>query len=207
MKDITVIYKRGAVGLARQLFGHRPADDDLARLAGAMDGATVIVSANRKKNWLYLFVSDPRFDRYETSVRRDADSRLFAYIHHVYVAAGHTGQGYGLRAFLRQVNGARRLGLKRFELFAAGYSGSDDEIGYYVWARYGFDARLRDEEQATLPAPLKGSTNLNQLILSGGRAWWKRFGNARSMSFDLADGSEMMNVFRSYLKEQGITEE
>jgi hypothetical protein len=176
VKDITVIYKRGAVGLARQLFGRRPADEDLARLAGALDGATVIVSAKKKKNWLY-----------------------------VCAAPGQSGQGYGVRAFLRQVNGARRLGLKHFELFAAGHSGSADEFGYYVWARYGFDARLRDEEQATLPMSLKGVTNLNQLILSGGQAWWRRFGNARSMSFDLADDSEMMKVFRSYLKEKGIT--
>jgi len=109
VKGITVTYVRGAIGLARQLFGRRAADDDLARLAGALDGATVIVSAKKKKNWLYLSVSDPRFARYETSVRRDANGNLFAYIHHVYVAAGQTGQGYGLRAFLQQVRGALRL--------------------------------------------------------------------------------------------------
>jgi hypothetical protein len=78
VKDITVIYERGAVGLARQLFGRRPSDGDLARLAGALDGATVIVSAKKKKGWLYLSISDPRFDRYETSVRRDTDGSLFA---------------------------------------------------------------------------------------------------------------------------------
>ncbi|MGH9835907.1 MAG: hypothetical protein ACRD9Y_23040 [Blastocatellia bacterium] len=66
VKDITVIYKQGAVKLARQLFGDRPADGDLARLAGVLDGATVIVSARKKKNWLYLSVNDPRFDRYES---------------------------------------------------------------------------------------------------------------------------------------------
>ena len=84
MKGITVIYERGAVGLARQLFGRRPADDDLARLAGALDGATVIVSAKKKKSWLYLSVRDLRFARYETSVRRDVDGGLFAYIHHTF---------------------------------------------------------------------------------------------------------------------------
>jgi hypothetical protein len=94
MEKITVKYKRGAITLARHLFGYRPADDDLARLAGALDGAEVIVSARKEKGWLYLAIIDSRFDRYETSVSRDGDGSLYAYIHHVYIAPGQTGQGH-----------------------------------------------------------------------------------------------------------------
>jgi hypothetical protein len=207
VKEISVNYEAGARAFAQQLFGQRLADAELAHLAGALSGATVRVALRAKRGWLYLTVSDARFDRYETSIRKDEDGSLFAYIHHAYVAAGQRGQGHGARAFLRQVNAARRLGLRRFELFAAGHPSSSDENGYYVWARYGFDAPLRDEEQARLPRPLKGATTINQLVRRGGQKWWKRFGNARSMNFDLADDSEMMSVFRDYLMEKGISEE
>lgn len=208
VKRVKVNYAAGAYEFALQLFGRQPADEELAQLAGALDGATVEVSVRRQKGWLYLAVDDPaRFERYETSVRQDADGSLFAYLHHVDTVAGQSGRGHGVRAFLQQVKGARQLGLKRFELFAAGQAGAADEIGYYVWARFGFDARLRAEEQAALPLSLQGSTTLNQLILNGGERWWKRSGNARSMSFDLADESAMMRVFRSYLREKGIREE
>ena len=204
---ITVNYEDGALEFANQLFGFQPADTDLAALAGALDGATVQVSIRRTKGWLYLTVNDHRFERYETSIRKDADGSLFAYIHHVYAAVGYSGQGNGARAFLRQVNAARRLGLKRFELFAAGYPGSIEENGYYVWGRYGFDAPLSGEEQRRLPAPLTGATTINQLLQRGGLQWWKRFGSFRSMSFDLADGSEMMNAFLDYLKEKQVIED
>jgi hypothetical protein len=207
VKEITVNYEEGVLEFAQQLFGRQPADDELARLAGALAGATVNVAVRPKKGWLYLTINDARFERYETSIRKDADGSLFAYIHHAYAAPGQSGKGYGVRAFLRQVNAARQLGLKRFELFAAGDFGSTDENGYYVWARFGFDAPLREDEQAVLPPPLKGRTTVNQLIRRGGQKWWKRYGNARSMSFDLADDSEMMSVFRDYLTEKGISEE
>lgn len=206
VKETEINYEEGAFEFTQQLFGRQPADDDLARLAGALDGATVNVSVKKKKGWLYLTVNDARFERYETSVRKDADGNLFAYIHHAYAAAGQSGQGHGVRAFLRQVNAARRLGLKRFELFAAGHPRSTNENGYYVWARYGFDALLREEERATLPPLLQGATTINQIIRRGGQKWWKRLGDARSMNFDLADDSEMMSVFRDYLAEKAITE-
>jgi hypothetical protein len=207
VKETEINYEEGALELALQLFGRQPADDDLARLAGALDGATVNVSVKKQKGWLYLTVNDARFERYETSVRKDADGSLFAYIHHAYAAAGQSGQGHGVRAFLRQVNAARRLGLKCFELFAAGHPRSTNENGYYVWARFGFDAPLREIERQALPPDLTGATTLNQVMQSGAHRWWKKVGNLRSMVFDLRDESEMMRTFRAYLDEKGITEE
>ncbi|MEP7337128.1 MAG: hypothetical protein ABI977_05240 [Acidobacteriota bacterium] len=40
-----------AFELAGQLFGHQPTDNDLACLAGALDGATVSVSARKTDDW------------------------------------------------------------------------------------------------------------------------------------------------------------
>lgn len=207
MNEITINYEEGALEFAQQLFGRQPADDELARLAGALDGAAVSVAVRQKKGWLYLTINDIRFERYETSIRKDADGSLFAYIHHAYAAPGQSGKGYGVRAFLRQVNAARQLGLKRFELFAAGNPGSKDENGYYVWPRFGFDAPLREIERQALPSGLTGAITLNQVIQLGGHWWWKIVGNARSMVFDLRDESEMMKTFRAYLNEKGITGE
>lgn len=207
MEEIVVNYEAGALEFAQQLFGRQPADDELAWLAGALPGATVNVAVRQQKGWLYLTISDARFDRYESSIRKDADGSLFAYIHHAYAAAERRRQGNGLTAFLRQVKAARRLGLKRFELFAAGNPGSKDENGYYVWARFGFDAPLREIERRALSVELIGSITINQVIQLGGHEWWKSVGNARSMVFDLQDGSEMMETLRAYLNQKGITEE
>jgi hypothetical protein len=207
VKDVTVNYEDGVLELMLRLFGQLPNDEELAGLAGALPGAEVNVAIRRQKGWLYLTLSDARFERYETSIRKDIDGSLFAYIHHAYAAAGQRGQGNGVRAFLCQVNAARRLGVRRIELFAAGNPGSGEENGYYVWARFGFDAPLREIERRALPANLSGAITLNQVIQRGGHEWWKAVGNARSMVFDLQAESEMMKTFKMYLSEKGITEE
>jgi hypothetical protein len=207
VQAVTINYKTGAVKLAHQLLGRRLADEDLARLAGALDGARVNVSA-KKKGWLYLAVGDPaRFEVYETSVRRDLRGDLYAYIHEVRTAVGRRGQGLGLEAFRRQVAGARALGVKRFELFAAGDPADISDNGYYTWARFGFDAPLYERERIILPPELSQAVNVNDLMQLGGHRWWFENGGFRSMVFDLSDGSAMMNVFRDYLKEKGIAED
>ncbi len=207
VKGINIKYEPGAAEFTERMFGFRPADDDLACLAGALDGATVNVSVRVKKGWLYLAVDDStRFEVYETSVRCDAQGELFAYIHEVRVAVGQGGQGLGIRAFCRQVSGAQSLGIIRFELWAAGDVRDTSHNGYYTWGRFGFDALLRNEKRF-LPFHLSQSQTINDVILSGAQAWWKQHGSERSMVFDLADDSSMMAVLRAYRKEKGLPEE
>lgn len=208
VKGITVKYELGAAEFAEKLFGFRPADAALASLAGALDGATVNVSVRVKKGWLYLAVDDPtRFEVYETSVRCDAQGVLFAYIHEVRVAAGQGGHGLGLRAFQRQVHGARNLGLQYFELWAAGDYLDRSHNGYYTWARFGFDARLTAHQRSLLADNLYGAETVNKIIQRGGHHWWRRNGNDVAMYFDLDDESTMMAVFRDYLYEKGVSRE
>jgi hypothetical protein len=208
VKGITVKYELGAAEFAEKLFGFRPADDDLASLAGALDGATVNVSVRVKKSWLYLAVDDPtRFEVYETSVRRDAADALFAYIHEVRVAAGQGGQGLGIRAFQRQVRGAKSLGIEYFKLWAAGDYFDQANNGYYTWARFGFDAPLTTQQRQLRTADLLGATNVNTVILQKRQDWWRRYGYDAEMYFDLAEGSAMMNVFRKYLADKGMLRE
>ena len=51
MKEIVVNYEAGARELAQQLFGRQLADDELARLAGALSGATVKVTGRQQKGY------------------------------------------------------------------------------------------------------------------------------------------------------------
>jgi hypothetical protein len=203
--DIAVRYEPDAAEFATRLFGFHPREADLARLAGALDSAVVNVSVRKNKGWLYLTVTDPaRFEVYETSVRRDVEGSLFGYIHEVRVSVGQSGRGLGLQAFLRQVAGARALGLTRFELFAAGDPADTSANGYYTWARFGFDAPLREREVNLLPAELSNAVTLNDLMQLGGQQWWFENGGFRSMVFALADDSAMMQVLRDYLKQKGV---
>lgn len=205
MQSISVIYETGAQAYAQKLFGSPPPDETLARLAGALDGAQVCVSVRRVG--LFLAVTHPWFECYETSVRRDADGGLFAYLHDVRKRVREP-QRVIARAFSRQVAAARELGLKRFELYAAGYAGDTKFSGYRVWPQYGFNAQLYREERRRLPLPLADAKDLNQLMsLPGGYDWWKEKGNERSMVFDLSDDSGMMRVLRDYLNQLGQVEE
>ena len=172
MKDIQVICEEGAAELVKLLFGQKVRGEELAGLAGALDGAMVNVTVRRSKGWLYLAVNDPaRFEVYETSIRRDENGDLYGYIHEVRVAVGQGGRGLGARAFLRQVLAARKLGLTRFELFAAGDAADTSSNGYYTWARFGFNALLRESERKILPPELRSAVNLNQLMRLGGWRW------------------------------------
>lgn len=205
MEDLSVIYETGAQAYAQQLFGDPPPDETLARLAGALDGAQVTVSVRRVG--LFLAVTHPWFECYETSIRRDADGGLYAYLHDVRKRS-RDPKDVVIRAFLKQVRAAHELGLKRFELYAAGYAGDTKFSGYRFWPRLGFNAQFFQHERAKLPHEMATARDLNELILlPDGYEWWKKHGDERSMVFDLNENSAMMNVFRLRLKAAGLTEE
>ncbi|NOT63981.1 MAG: hypothetical protein HOP19_27520 [Acidobacteria bacterium] len=198
-------YEADARAYARQLFGDLPPDEMLARLAGALEGARVNVSVRRVG--LFLAVEHPWFECYETSIRRDAGGGLYAYLHDVR-KRGREPKNLAIRAFLRQVNAARALGVKRFELYAAGDGNDTKFSGYRFWPRLGFNAQLSQSEREKLPPTLAQAGDLNQLMrLPDGYTWWKRFGRERSMIFDLVENSAMMQVFRQHLKTVGLIEE
>jgi hypothetical protein len=165
----------------------------------------VIVSAREKKGWLYLSVDDPsRFEVYDTSIRRDSNGNLFAYIHEVRTAAGQGGQGLGVEAFVRQVAGARALGVRYFKLWAAGDYFAKSRNGYYTWARFGFEAPLMSHQKGLLTDELADAETVNDVIRMGGENWWRRYGGDAEMLFDLSDESEMMALFKRYLREKKI---
>lgn len=205
MPRVIVTYQTGAQLLAQTLFGQSISDEEIGALAGALAGAAVQVSV--RKTWLFLEVIDPlRFDSYQTSIRVNDDGEVYAYIHDVHAKPSQQKRGWGVRAFQCQVRTAQRLGIERFELFAAGHPGDRSDIGYYVWARYGFNAPLREDEKRTLPDDWRDVTDVNQLIQRGGQKWWWTNGDFREMVFELAPNSAMMQIFRAYLKEKNVPE-
>ena len=203
-KPFTIQYLPAAKTLATILFGRALADEEIAWLAGALDGAEVIVS--KRKSGLYLEVKDTdRFVAYETSIRKDANGSLWAYLHDVRTAAGLRGQGLGLQAFLRQVQMARALGLKRFELWAAGHPGDQTHNGWITWAKFGFDAPLHKDDLAALPRAYASARTVNDIMFLDADDWWAKTGTERSRVFELYDGSSMMRQFRRYLTKKGFT--
>lgn len=98
---------------------------------------------------------------------------------------------------------AYQLGFREITLYAAGNGSSgrlpDDDamVGYYVWPRFGFDARL-------YPVDLNGAPHLAkcgsvQEVLATDAAWWKAHGRGREMMFDLAPGSGSWRILLDYL--------
>lgn len=205
MQNITVNYAAGAADLALDLFSRAVADEELAAAVGALDGAALSGSV-RKGRELFVEIAHPLIVRQERGFRRDANGELYIWNH--YFEKRHDAPpGVGLRSFKTQVEGARQLGVKRIELWAAGDYNDRSYNGYYTWARFGFDAPLTTADRILLPAELAGASTVNEIIDLGGNGWWKRHGSARKMVFHLAENSSMMRVFRNYLNKKGIRDE
>lgn len=144
------------------------------------------------------------------------------------------GKGLGLQIFADEVRHASALGLTQIRTGAAGnyYDGfvrGDGYIGYYVWPRMGYDAKLKpihttrlqaqmsiDPENYRsgkkinfpLPESAQKATTLQELMQSGsqGRDWWKYNGSEISVIFDLKPGSASMQILDRYLLEKRVRE-
>lgn len=113
--------------------------------------------------------------------------------------------GLGLLSFVRQVAAAQKLGFTFIRTFAEGkFDDPTNFIGYYVWARFGFNAPLEENELEDLPTELTGCLDLNDVMLRGGQDWWRQAGTGRDMIFMLAEETPSINVLRSYLAEKGV---
>lgn len=107
----------------------------------------------------------------------------------------------GIRLFQTQVVAARQLGVKRITTIGAGGPAPSEKVGYYLMARYGFDAPLEDRELVVLRKLFPSVTTLNQLLEAGGKDWWRQFGFEKEMVFDLHAESSMMRIFNAYIAE------
>jgi len=199
MKNIKVNYEKGAAEFAEQLIGRAVSDEELAAAVGALGEAEVTIRPYLDGG-LLADIKHPEIELQQRRIFRNAQGELE--VNNLYFEKkSGARRGVGIESFLAQVNGATSLGVKRINTFAAGRNKPHALIGYYVWARFGFDAPLDEADLRRLPRKYAQARTLNDLMLLGGHKWWKRHGTERNMSFDLRPDSSSMRVLTAYLAE------
>lgn len=200
MERIEVHYETGAAEFARELVGRDFSDEELALAVGALDGSKLQVRI-RKGVELAIEVENERVLEQTRFLRRDADGDLCIWNFRLEKAPGV--YGVGLESLLRQIRGARALEVRRIECWAAGNPKDTRYTGYFRWAVYGFDAPLTQSEKEVLWQDPRFAevVSLNDLVLRGGKDWWRRRGSERKMVFVPDEQSNMMVVLRAYLAE------
>ena len=180
-------------------FGKDVPTRKLAALVGALDDAVVSITPLGNG-----FISDSKHKYLIEQTRIGGGSEdLGMFIkNEFFQLTGDAPDKIGLISLVRQVVAARELGFAFIRTFAEGYAGDPDYyIGYYVWARFGFNAPLKEQEISNLPQELAGCADLTDLMLNGGHEWWKQNGSARDMIFPLSDDELSLIVLRNYSKE------
>ncbi len=195
-KAIRVHFSRNARKTAVALLGRIVPAEQLAYLAGALDGAVVQVSAHGES--LFFDVQHPEILFQQRRLAKDELGRL--YVRNLYFEKQPWGKPLmGLRALMRQIEAGQVLGISYLSLSAIGEADSDGFNGYYTWARYGFDAELPLDVQARLPEEYAGVKTLNELFQQGGAEVWQRRGVPMELAFALTPGSSMMQTLNAYL--------
>lgn len=206
MSNYAIHYQAGAKELMLQLFGRELTDEELAKAAGALDGATLDVRPKKYQGGMELFanIQDERWiEAQQRGFRCDANGSLYIW-NHRFKKKKSAAKGLGLQSVITQIVAARRLGIERIEMFALGDANDPEYNGYYRWSVYGYDAKLTSYEQSLLRLDpnLFGAKTVNEVMLRNGKEWWRTQGSARKMTFDLHPESSMMAVLRSYLHDK-----
>ena len=184
--------------MALKLFGRTVADEELAAAVGAFDQAAL--SVRRKGRKLLVRVRHEYFKIQERHFFREQGGDLI--VKNEALEKTETApRDVAIRSFLRQVAGARALGARRIIALAAGSAEAPGLIGFYLLPRFGFNAPLTDDEIRFLPQRFAQARSLNELLLLGGKEWWKAHGYDRKVFFDLGENSSMMQVLKAYVAE------
>jgi hypothetical protein len=190
--------------LAEQLSGRAVSDEELAAAIGALGGSEVTIRPYLDRG-LLADIKHPEIELQQRRIFRNEHGELEVTNLYFEKKLG-ARRGIGIESFLTQVNGATALGIKSINTFAAGRNKPNALIGYYVWARFGFNAPLEANDLRKLPKKYAQVRTLNDLMLLGGHRWWRTHGTERNMSFDLHPDSSSMQVLTTYaaeLKKQG----
>ena len=195
---IQVHYYPSAKKTAVLLLGQLVSDEQMAALAGALDGATVQISTHGES--LFFDVQHPDVVFQQRRLARDEAERL--YVRNLYLEKQPWGKPLlGLRALLRQIEAGQALGVAYLTTFATGSAYEEGWNGYYTWARCGFDAELPPDRQQLLSPALSGCRTVNDVMLRDGADWWRAEGVPLEIAFDLRADSSMMRVLQRYLDE------
>ncbi|HEX5271641.1 MAG TPA: phage portal protein, partial [Gemmataceae bacterium] len=190
-------------------------DDQIARLATAVPGATVVVRRLRgEEDGVELLYRDVHEGvNAHRSLRLDKKKGLVAYNHFVGIDEGSPYKGKGFELFAAQVEQLREIGVKELRCHAAGDAelrqvDPQEHNGYYTWPRLGYNAPLTQSELHAMPKairqrlPRSKPTMLDLYETKEGRDYWRDHGGPKEMTFDLSEGSRSLAVLAAYQKER-----
>jgi hypothetical protein len=187
----------------KRVMGRDLSNQELASLVGAPDGAKVAVTPGYYGNSIQLSVQHPSIENAGRTLSRNQAGDLVMHNDIFRVKEGQGGQGFGFEMVGRQMENARKLGVKRVETHAARSDGPGGYVGYKVWPKIGYDAALPSSQRAALPPGLKGAQRVSDLYRTKeGREWWEKNGQGLEMTFDLSPGSYSLKKMASYFAER-----
>lgn len=183
---------------SRQIFGRALSEDEYRSLVGAPKNADVTVSTDGERLLIHTEGNAGKSATFynDREVYKQGDNIV---LHNDYfMIDGKTGKGFGSAVFANQVDGAKALGVSKIVTLAAREEGVFN--GYYTWPRLGYDGSLsRSFRDSLKGTPFEGHTRVSQFMkTSGGRNFWKAFGEQMNMTFSLKDGSRSLRTLRYY---------
>jgi hypothetical protein len=183
------------------VIGQSVSDPEIALLVGAIDDSTVEISEYANNT----FLAQIKHKHILEQVRifgKTTDNVLYIK-NEVFQTQPDSPKKIGLISLAREIFQAEKFKFTYIRTFAAGKK-DEGNIGYYVWARFGFNAPLTQKEKAKLPDSLKTANDLNELFKLGGKFWWWQNGTGRDMIFELDESKTSYQIWQTYLQEKGV---
>ncbi len=161
--------------------------EKIAMAAGVGDNANVHVEYRSKDITFHVT------DGYRSQSKLYKDDNGDFVIYNRYMEVTKKGKGLGTEVLQRQVEAAAKLGVTKLKGNAVRRQGTTGIplVGYYVWPRLGYDAKLTDLQKNALPKGLKEyAESVSDLMMSKrGRDYWKENGTSINVEFDLTKNS------------------
>lgn len=191
---------------ASKLLGQAVTPRELATLSGAPAGTRVTIHdvsfGQAMGQRVALQIQSPELQSNRTLFKAP-NGKLVIHNDYLFIDPAAQGGGIGARILGQQARTAARLGVSRLETDAARGPGM---VGYKVWPKLGYDARIPAEVRAKLPKDLAKASKVSDLMRSErGRTFWDQNGVTTPMTFDLKAGSYSRRTLDAYLKYKGIT--
>lgn len=201
-KNITVKFEGNSQKQLENLTNSELSLNEIGQLVGAIDDAILEVHPYSSRA-LLVNIKHPFIIEQSRIVGLSSNKRGYL-INMVFEKLSDAPREIGLVSLAREISQSTKLNFSHIRAFAAGKFGEKD-IGYWVWARFGFNAPLTEKDRSILPNYLKQATDLNDLFLLGGKNWWFRNGTGRDMIFELTKNSSSWKIWRNYLMEKGVS--
>ena len=184
-----------------KIIGKSLSDAELSMLVGAIDYSTVEFSEYANNTFLAQIKHKHILE--QVRLLGKTSSGVLYLKNEVFQTHPDSPKKIGLVSLAREIYQAKNLGFSYIRTFASGKKG-DENIGYYIWARFGFNAPLTAKEKAKLPDFLKSANDLNDIFLLGGKFWWLQNGTGRDMIFELGENKKSYQIWQAYLQEKGV---